>query len=221
MNSGPKGRTQDIAQLPIRERILSAAFEAFTEHGYAQASTLQIASRARVSKRELYALVGNKQEMLVACIGDRVKRMQMPSDLPALRDREGLGAVLTDFGSLLLRELTDPDVIAMHRLAIAEAERSPEVARALETFGRQPIRALLKNLFAQAQSAGLLDDTDPALMAAQFMALLWKDLTIGLLLRVTDRPAPTEARRRAREAASALLRLHPTPSFPLPPARED
>src|SRR5712664_413100 len=105
----------------VRARILDAAFAAFMKSGYAATSTLEIASRARVSKRELYALVGNKQEMLVACIGDRVKRMQMPSDLPALRDREGLGAVLTDFGSLLLRELTDPDVIAMHRLAIAEA----------------------------------------------------------------------------------------------------
>jgi len=30
--------------------------------GYATTSTLEIATRARVSKRELYALVGNKQE---------------------------------------------------------------------------------------------------------------------------------------------------------------
>jgi hypothetical protein len=36
--------------------------------GYATTSTLEIATRARVSKRELYALVGNKQEMLIACI---------------------------------------------------------------------------------------------------------------------------------------------------------
>jgi AcrR family transcriptional regulator len=212
MKSAPKEPAKDTADAPIRERILDAAFEAFTERGYAQASTLEIASRARVSKRELYALVGNKQHMLVACIGDRVQRMQMPADLPALRDREGLGAVLTDFGSLLLRELTDPDVIAMYRLAIAEAERSPEVARALETFGRQPIRALLTNLFAQARSSGLLDDTDPALMTARFLALLWKDLTLALLLRVTDRPSPTEARRRARDAASTFLQLHPIPS---------
>src|SRR5262249_40956604 len=56
----------------VRERILEAAFATFMEHGYASTSTLDIATRARVSKRELYARVGNKQEMLVACITERV-----------------------------------------------------------------------------------------------------------------------------------------------------
>ena len=35
------------------------------ENGYAKTSTLEIATRAGISKRELYALVGNKQEMLI------------------------------------------------------------------------------------------------------------------------------------------------------------
>ena len=56
------------AQVPMRERILLAAFAAFIERGYAETSTLEIATRAKVSKRELYALFGNKQAMLVACI---------------------------------------------------------------------------------------------------------------------------------------------------------
>jgi AcrR family transcriptional regulator len=37
----------------MRERILTAAFEAFHERGYAATSTLEIATRARVSKRDL------------------------------------------------------------------------------------------------------------------------------------------------------------------------
>ena len=61
---------------PARERILYAAMEAFMELGYAEASTLEIATRAQVSKRELYALFGNKQAMLAACIADRVGRMR-------------------------------------------------------------------------------------------------------------------------------------------------
>src|SRR5579885_3200760 len=53
----------------VRARILTAAFEAFQERGYGATSTLEIATRARVSKRELYALVGNKQQILIAAIG--------------------------------------------------------------------------------------------------------------------------------------------------------
>jgi AcrR family transcriptional regulator len=105
----------------VRERILEAAFAAFMKSGYATASTLEIATRARVSKRELYALVGNKQEMLIACISERAKRLDVPADLPVPRDRATLAQVLASFGTKLVREVTDPRVIAVFRLAIAEA----------------------------------------------------------------------------------------------------
>src|SRR5690242_13678816 len=78
-----------------RARILEAAFAAFMENGYAATSTLAIATRARVSKRELYALVGNKQEMLRAAIRNRAQRLQAPADLPVPHDRETLAQVLT------------------------------------------------------------------------------------------------------------------------------
>jgi AcrR family transcriptional regulator len=83
----------------VRERILEAAFAAFMKSGYAAASKLEIATRARVSKRELYKLVGNKQEMLIACISERAKRFDVPADLPVLSDRETLAQVLASFGS--------------------------------------------------------------------------------------------------------------------------
>jgi Bacterial regulatory proteins, tetR family len=43
-----------------RERMLEAAFTSFCEHGFSDVSTLEIATRARVS-RDLYALFRNKQ----------------------------------------------------------------------------------------------------------------------------------------------------------------
>ena len=73
-----------------RAQFLSAAFVAFTKSGYAAASMLEIATRARVSKRELYALVGNKQKMLITCIRERAKRLEVPAHLPVAHDRETL-----------------------------------------------------------------------------------------------------------------------------------
>src|SRR5690349_7299555 len=114
----PNTSQKSIEELAVRQRILAAAFSAFTEGGYAATSTLEIASRAHVSKRTLYALVGNKQEMLAACISERAKRMQLPASLPEPRDRNGLAEVLTDFGTQLLREISDANAIAVFRLAI-------------------------------------------------------------------------------------------------------
>src|SRR5215472_5154195 len=132
-----KRRQEGGDETVVRERILDAAFAAFMKSGYAAASMLEIATRARVSKRELYALVGNKQEMLIACISKRAKRFDVPADLPVLRDRETLAQVLASFGTKLVREASDPTVIAVFRLAISEVIQAPEVARALDSIARE------------------------------------------------------------------------------------
>jgi AcrR family transcriptional regulator len=195
--------------MTTRQRILDAAFAAFMKSGYATTSTLEIATRARVSKRELYAVVGNKEEILIACISERATRLKVPADLPVPRDRETLAQVLTSFGSQLLREITDPAVITVFRLAIADAVRAPEVAQALDAIGREASRAALRQIMTQAQSAGLLKGR-PADLAERFGGLLWGNLMISLLLGVAERPSSREVAVRAREATAAFLQLHAT-----------
>jgi AcrR family transcriptional regulator len=206
-----KRRQEGGDETAVRERILDAAFAAFMKSGYAKTSTLEIATRARVSKRELYALVGNKQEMLIACISKRARRLDVPADLPVLRDRETLEQVLTSFGTKFVREVSDPTVIAVYRLAIAEAVQAPEVARALNSIGREASRAALRKIMAGAQASGLLTGR-PAELAEQFAGLLWRDLMVSLLLGVAQRPNPREIALRARDAAAAFLQLHPLPN---------
>jgi len=204
----PARRSDGRDEAVVRGRILEAAFAAFMANGFAATSTLEIATRARVSKRELYALVGNKQEMLMACITGRAKRFQVPADLPAARDRESLERLLASFGAQLLREVSEPTVIAVFRLAIAEAAQAPEVAQVLDSIGREAGRAAMRKIMLQAQASGLLDGR-PAELAEQFRALLWGDLMVSLLLGVAERPNDREMARRAREAAAAFLQLHP------------
>jgi AcrR family transcriptional regulator len=206
-----KEREEGREETEVRARILDAAFAAFTKSGFAAASTLEIATRARVSKRELYALVGNKQEMLIACISARATRLQVPADLPVPHDRETLAQVLASFGTQLVREITDPMVIAVFRLAIAEAVHAPEVAQALDSIGRETSRAALRQIMARAQASGLLNGR-PAELAEQFGGLLWGNLIISLLLGVAERPNSREVAARARDATAAFLQLHPLPS---------
>lgn len=204
----PRRGTADEAE--VRVRILDAAFAAFMAKGYAASSTLEIATRARVSKRELYALVGNKEEMLVSCISNRAKRFQVPAELPEPRDCAGLQRLLVAFGVQLLREISDPAVVGMFRLAIAEAARAPEVARALTSIGGKAVDAALEKIMRGACDAALLDG-HPAELAEQFWGLLWGGLQVGLLLGADARPAPDEIAARAEAAADLFLRIHPRP----------
>jgi AcrR family transcriptional regulator len=170
---------------------------------------LEIATRAKVSKRELYALVGNKHDMLITCITERAGRMRPSVDIPEPRDRESLAGVLEVFGERLLREVSDPVVVSVFRLAIAEAERAPEVAVALDSIGRAAMRKELAAVLERAQARTLLSG-NPTEMAEQFLALLWGDLMMGLLLRFADPPTREQARLLASAATSAFLRLYPS-----------
>jgi AcrR family transcriptional regulator len=200
-----------VPDAPPRERVLKAAFALFRERGFAGASTLEIATRAKVSKRDLYALFDDKQAMLTACINQRARRMRQPLELATSipQSQADVAATLVALGASILRGLSSPDVLAVYRLAIAETDRAPEVARALDAGGREANWRALAEWLAKVQARGLIGAGDPAAITARFVALLWGDLLIRLLLQVRDAPTAEEIDVRARGAAEALLALYP------------
>jgi AcrR family transcriptional regulator len=188
-------------------RIIGAAFETIMKKGFQATSMLDVATRARVSKRDLYANFPSKQAVLAACITSRAARMRLSPDLPAPTSRATLAAALTAFGATVLREVCLPPVMAMYRLAIAEAERSPEVAEAMNA-SRLQSRAALGEMLVRAQVCGLLGEVEPQHMTEQFFALLWGDLLLNRLLGVAGVPKPAEIDRRARKATEEFLGLY-------------
>ena len=192
------------------DRIIGVAFEAFVKNGYAGTSTLEIARRAKISKRDLYANFPNKQALLLACISKRAARMRLSPDLPAPRSRDMLGQILVGFGATVIREVTHPAVMAIYRLAISEAEHSPDVAAILNA-SRLANRNALAELLGRAQASGILGHGDPRQMMERFFGLLWGDLMLNRLLGAVGVPIGEEIDRRARGAAEVFLKLHGKP----------
>jgi AcrR family transcriptional regulator len=190
-----------------RTRILHAAIDVFMEHGFAAATTLEIATRAKVSKRELYALVGNKEQMLAACVAGRGQRMRLPADYPAPTDMASLRQALRQYGATLLGELMDPGVIGVFRLGISEWKRSPGVAASINAQGRKPARDSLESLLKSARAAKLLSGDDLATMVVHYQGLLWGDV-VWILLGTDRVPGAKEIRQKADEAARAFLALY-------------
>jgi len=116
-----------------RERVLEAAFTLFCEHRFSDVSMLEIATRAQVSKRDLYALFRNKQAVLADCIKERAQRLRGPLDEAdqAPKNREALAATLVEIGVSILKGVCQPEVLTVYRLTIAESDRAPEIARLL------------------------------------------------------------------------------------------
>ena len=201
--------SDDAVAVPdeLRRRILDAAFGAFLELGYAGTSTLEIATRAKVSKRDLYARFGSKQALFKAGIVERTERMRVAMEVPAVTSREGLAAALTLYGRTILSEVTHPHVLAVHRMAIAEAARSPELAAFLDLQGRGANVVTLMDLLEHARGLGLIGGADTAEMASQFGGLMWRDSFTRLLLGVIPPPSAEEIARRADRAVVSFLKL--------------
>jgi AcrR family transcriptional regulator len=191
------------------------------EKGYAGTSTLEIATRAKVSKRDLYQVCPDKPALLKDAIIERAQRMRLPLELPAAKDRETLAATLSAFGTAILRGVSDPAVRAVYWLAIAESRQAPEVARLLDSAGRGASRAALARTLGQAQKEKLIRDGDPAAMAVDFFALLWGDLLLQLLLRVAEPPSPQSMERKARDATEKFLTLYSQPLGSSPTSSAD
>jgi hypothetical protein len=133
------------------------------------------------------------------------------SNAPTPSGGEAVAATLVELGTSILRVACHPDVLAIHRLAIAESDRAPAIARTLNSSGREANHATLGAWLGTAQAQRLIGAGDPAAMATSFLALLWGGLLIQLLLRVRDAPTPDEIDSRAHAATEAMLTLYPPP----------
>jgi|SRR5262245_43627877 AcrR family transcriptional regulator len=199
------GRNEELAAR--REAVLVAAGAVFFEHGFEAATTLEIARRARTSKRALYELFGSKDELLAALIRESAQDMRAPLELASPDSRAALLETLGQFGQRLLEELFHPHRTAMYRLAIADAFRSGKVAKELDVTGRQPTAEALSRYLALAARNGLLRAQDIELVAAAFFGSLVGPIQMRLLLGLEQTVPPKAIRQRVERAVEVVRRL--------------
>ncbi|MDE2577834.1 MAG: TetR/AcrR family transcriptional regulator [Hyphomicrobiales bacterium] len=188
-----------------RREILEAAGAEFCEKGYAAATTLGLARRARISKRDLYALFGSKQGVMEALIGAYTQTMTLTTLAPP-RNAADFLATLETFGAAFLAQLLDEQRVLFYRLAIAEAPQS-EFARILHERGIAPVKQSVSAFLTQAVAAGIVRPQDALLLADVFFGALIGQTQIETLLGLTAPPDEEARRARAKQARAAVERL--------------
>jgi AcrR family transcriptional regulator len=194
----------------LRGRLLKSAFTLFSERGFSRTSMLDIATHAKVSKRDLYAMFDNKQALLTDAIGERALGMRrlLGSTIPLPSSTTDLATTLVEIGTSILRTVCHPEVLTVYRLAIAESDRAPEIGRVLDSDGIEALRLALAEFITKAQARGLIGPGDASGLANRYAAVLFGDLLLlRLLLRVRDQPDAKEIEARARAATAAIMSL--------------
>lgn len=157
--------------IDYRARILEAATAAFLQSGYEVASTAEIARRAKVSKRELYAYFHDKRDILAAVITELQAEIQSQADL-SWSSSGDVREVLKQAGTDLLRFINSERFGKLFRIVAAESFRDPVSSRSFyllgPAMGRKHTAAFLKRHMA----AGNLRNSDPLQAADDFLDLL-------------------------------------------------
>jgi TetR/AcrR family transcriptional regulator, mexJK operon transcriptional repressor len=147
-----EGRTS--ASEKRRRDILLAGKKVFSENGYQLASIDRIAEAAGTTKRTVYDHFGSKDGLLAEVVAlpsrELTNSLPAPDALPK-KPWEGLRT----FVARVRKVVSRPQAVRFYRLMIAEAERRPELGRALyETAFRGPERTLaayLESCIAQGR----------------------------------------------------------------------
>lgn len=122
--------TESIQGNPNQDRIkrvLDASLEVFTEFSFADSTTGEIASRSRVSKRDLYALFPNKQALLLAVVMRemQVQERSFREAIASAAKMRSLRSKLDLIGIALVEDMLSSSMGVVRRLVISESLKQP------------------------------------------------------------------------------------------------
>ncbi len=161
-----------------QEQILRGAASVFAEDGYEGASMSRIAARAGVSKGTLYNYFGGKAEMFAAWMSLECTQF-LTYVFDASASDNSSEAVLGEIGRRMLRMMISKAGTTIHRMAISEAQKFPELARAFYDAGPARATKHMAAWLVTQTAAGHLNIDDPEFAAQQFFALC--QTRLGLL----------------------------------------
>ncbi|MFE2868507.1 TetR/AcrR family transcriptional regulator [Embleya sp. NPDC059259] len=164
----------DSRSVRKHEAILEAATSVFLDKGYSGTSMDDIAKLAAVSKQTVYKHFSDKEKLfaeIVLATTERIDNLvDSVADVPA--DADDLEENLTRLAHRLLTTLTQPPVIQLRRLIIANADTFPELGATWYEQGFERVLVTLAATFRRLTDQGLLKTDDPMLAAHHFAGLL-------------------------------------------------
>lgn len=187
-----------------RADIVAAAKEVFFKEGYARASMDEITARSGVSKATVYAHYRSKDELLLAVVEDVLQSMRAAmTELPRADD---FRAWLVQLGRIASRQITSEAAVALMRIAITEATRFPEIARAFQQSGSDAALAdAAIPVFEAAMNQGVLRKGDPALALSHFFEMCFAKKLRDVLMGLAPIPTEREIELTVRLGVEAFL----------------
>ena len=154
-----------------RRAIIDAAYQLFTEKGYASVSVDDIIRVSKGSKSSLYKFFGNKEGILKAVVESLAEEFlrEIPLEFPSAKTaREALTRIGMVFADLALSD----NAINQHRQAVSHVKAFPDLAKLWYESGPKRTMDGFANFLERETAAGRLRVADPARAAWFFLGMI-------------------------------------------------
>jgi TetR/AcrR family transcriptional regulator, mexJK operon transcriptional repressor len=200
---GPGGRPTRAEAERRLGTLLDTAMRLFLERGYEAVSVEEIAKRAGVAKRFIYARYGDKSELFVAAVEHSLLG-RLEDTLHAIApSRRGVERGLYELGQTLIRMTTQPEAVALHRLFVSSAPQFPEVAKRFVERNRERVVKEAERVLGFYADRGEIKLRHPQLTIEQFFISV-----IGIPQRLALlglRESPEDEDQRLRVAVDLFV----------------
>jgi len=157
-----------------RRDIVDTAWEVFRAKGFDGASMSDVAERLGGSKATLYRYFGSKEELFAAALEEALQEQNEEAYQRITRDAN-LRERLLEFAETYLKFRLTPEMIGVHRLMIASAERS-DLSAVLRAQFIDPNWRRFADVIEGEMAAGRLRKADPYLTSIHFRGLVEADV---------------------------------------------
>ena len=188
------------------QALLHTATRLFLEKGYSKVSLEMIARAAHVEVRTIYVNFGGKAGLLNAVITNgRAHFFAGMSDMQA--DPRPFREVMDDFALRFLELVSTPAFVSLHRMVVAEARTTPELAETFYQAGPLRTREQLARFFSRADiRAQLRPELSDETLAVHLLTCIMGDTMVRMLFPTDQQPSIDELRARARQGLDLFYR---------------
>lgn len=189
-----------------RQAIIEVAKEAFIRQGFENTSMSEIANRVGGSKATLYNYFSSKEEIFAAVMeSSATEKIAIAFNI--LEDSNDIRSTLTNFGMHYLHSILAPEIMAIRKMALNEADRS-DIGRHFHENGPKKGWELVSAYLKKQIDQHHLVSCDAGICAMHLKALLESEVVEPYALGVIPPPAEEELTAIVSRAISVFLRAY-------------
>lgn len=188
-------------------QVLKGARAIFLRDGFEGASVDSIAQEAGVSKATLYSYFPDKRQLFIE-VAKAECRLQADAAVEVLDFSAPPAVVLPEVAQRITGFISSEFGARIYRMAVAESERFPLLARAYYESGPLLVRERLSGYLRQAVSRGELTIEDVEFAADQFFELCRAGIHLPVVLGLRDHATPDHIRQTVAGAVRVFIRAY-------------